>query len=191
MNILKRLREQAKNYDCSVCGANHAGSEIRLLGRHEAAWIVRVTCQRCDTVFKLFVYADRERASLAPMTSRPRAPSVRRSRSTMSSMRTSFSAVRWGRARTIWQGKGRRLARDLEGGEELVHHRMGVLRALARDDQRRARADRRTPRTSGSRPAPGSANVASHQMARPPPRCPHAPRGWRSNARGFVRRTSR
>lgn len=71
MNILKRLREQAKNYDCSVCGANHAGSEIRLLGRHEAAWIVRVTCQRCDTVFKLFVYADRERASLAPMSDPP------------------------------------------------------------------------------------------------------------------------
>ena len=71
MNILRRLREQAKNYDCSVCGANHAGSEIRLLGRHEAAWIVRVTCLRCDTVFKLFVYADRERASLAPMSEPP------------------------------------------------------------------------------------------------------------------------
>ena len=71
MNILRRLREQAKNYDCSVCGANHAGSEIRLLGRHEAAWIVRVTCLRCETVFKLFVYADRERAALAPMSEPP------------------------------------------------------------------------------------------------------------------------
>lgn len=71
MNILRRLREQAKEYDCSVCGANHARSEIRLLGRLEAAWIVRVTCSRCETAFKLLVYADRERASLAPMNERP------------------------------------------------------------------------------------------------------------------------
>jgi hypothetical protein len=33
MNILRRLREQAKEYNCSVCGTNHARSEIRLLGR--------------------------------------------------------------------------------------------------------------------------------------------------------------
>ena len=71
MNILRRLREQAKEYDCSVCGANHAGSEIRLLGRLEAAWIVRVTCSRCETAFKLLVYVDRERPSLAPMNERP------------------------------------------------------------------------------------------------------------------------
>ena len=71
MNILRRLREQAKEYDCSVCGANHARSEIRLLGRLEAAWIVRVTCSRCETQFKLLVYVDRERASLAPMNERP------------------------------------------------------------------------------------------------------------------------
>jgi hypothetical protein len=71
MNILRRLREQAKEYDCSVCGANHARSEIRLLGRLEAAWIVRVTCSRCETAFKLLVYVDRERASLAPMNERP------------------------------------------------------------------------------------------------------------------------
>jgi hypothetical protein len=71
VNILRRLREQAKEYDCSVCGANHARSEIRLLGRLEAAWIVRVTCSRCETAFKLLVYVDRERASLAPMNERP------------------------------------------------------------------------------------------------------------------------
>jgi hypothetical protein len=71
MNILRRLREQAKEYDCSVCGANHARSEIRLLGRLEAAWIVRVTCSRCDTAFKLLVYVDRERAMLAPTNERP------------------------------------------------------------------------------------------------------------------------
>jgi hypothetical protein len=71
MNILRRLREQAKEYECKVCGANHAGSDIRLLGRLEAAWIVRVTCWKCETSIKLLVYVDRERASLAPVNERP------------------------------------------------------------------------------------------------------------------------
>jgi hypothetical protein len=71
MNILRRLREQAKEYECKVCGANHARSDIRLLGRLDAAWIVRVTCWSCETSIKLLVYADRERASLAPMNERP------------------------------------------------------------------------------------------------------------------------
>ena len=70
MNILRRLREQAKDYDCKVCGANHARSDIRLLGRLEAAWIVRVTCWQCETAIKLLVYVDRERAALAPMKER-------------------------------------------------------------------------------------------------------------------------
>lgn len=71
MNILRRLREQAKDYDCKVCGANHARSEIRLLGRLEAAWIVRVTCWQCETAIKLLVYVDRERAAIAPLKERP------------------------------------------------------------------------------------------------------------------------
>ncbi|MEP6693291.1 MAG: hypothetical protein ABJB39_01450 [Chloroflexota bacterium] len=71
MNILKRLREQAKDYECKVCGANHARSEIRLLGRLEAAWIVRVTCWRCESAIKLLVYVDRERTSLAPINEKP------------------------------------------------------------------------------------------------------------------------
>jgi hypothetical protein len=70
MNILRRLREQAKDYDCKVCGANHARSDIRLLGRLEAAWIVRVTCWQCETAIKLLVYVDRERAALAPIKER-------------------------------------------------------------------------------------------------------------------------
>jgi hypothetical protein len=70
MNILRRLREQAKDYDCKVCGANHARSDIRLLGRLEAAWIVRVTCWQCETAIKLLVYVDRERAALVPMKER-------------------------------------------------------------------------------------------------------------------------
>jgi hypothetical protein len=71
MNILRRLREQAKEYNCSVCGTNHARSEIRLLGRLDSAWIVRVTCASCETSIKLLVYADRERAALAPTSDRP------------------------------------------------------------------------------------------------------------------------
>lgn len=71
MNILRRLREQAKDYDCRVCGANHANSDIRLLDRLDAAWIVRVTCWSCKTSIKLLVYADRQRAALTPMRERP------------------------------------------------------------------------------------------------------------------------
>jgi hypothetical protein len=71
MNILRRLREQAKEYECKVCGANHARSLIRLLGRLDAAWIVRVTCWNCESSIKLLVYVDRERAALAPVNERP------------------------------------------------------------------------------------------------------------------------
>ena len=71
MNLLRRLREQAKDYECKACGANHANSEIRLLGRFDAAWIVGVTCWSCKTSIKLLVYADRERAALASMRERP------------------------------------------------------------------------------------------------------------------------
>ncbi|HKY52040.1 MAG TPA: hypothetical protein VJP45_12360 [Candidatus Limnocylindria bacterium] len=70
MNILRRLREQAKEYDCKACGANHANSEIRLLSRLDAAWVVKVTCWSCKTSIRLLVYADRERAALASMRER-------------------------------------------------------------------------------------------------------------------------
>lgn len=58
MNILRFLRDQAKNYDCSVCGSNHARSEIRVLGKLESAWVIRVTCTSCQTSFKLLVVVD-------------------------------------------------------------------------------------------------------------------------------------
>ena len=67
MNILRFLREQAKGYDCSVCGQNHARSDIRVLGKLESAWIVRVTCSKCDTSFKLLVVIDDERANVSPV----------------------------------------------------------------------------------------------------------------------------
>ena len=67
MNILRFLRDQAKGYDCSVCGQNHARSDIRVLGKLESAWIVRVTCSKCDTSFKLLVVIDEERANASPV----------------------------------------------------------------------------------------------------------------------------
>ena len=67
MNILRFLREQAKGYDCSVCGQNHARSDIRVLGKLETAWIVRVTCSKCNTSFKLLVVIDDERANVSPV----------------------------------------------------------------------------------------------------------------------------
>lgn len=67
MNILRFLREQAKGYDCSVCGQNHARSDIRVLGKLESAWIVRVTCAKCHTSFKLLVVIEDERANVSPV----------------------------------------------------------------------------------------------------------------------------
>ena len=67
MNILRFLRDQVKGYDCSVCGQNHARSDIRVLGKLESAWIVRVTCSKCDTSFKLLVVIDEERANVSPV----------------------------------------------------------------------------------------------------------------------------
>ena len=65
MNVLRCLREQAKGYDCNVCGQNHSKSDIRVLGRLESAWIVRVTCSRCQTSFKLLVVVDDALAAVA------------------------------------------------------------------------------------------------------------------------------
>ena len=72
MNILRFLRDQAKNYDCTVCGSSHARSEIRVLGKIESAWAVRVTCTTCQTTFKLLVVVDAaagdaSRASFSPV----------------------------------------------------------------------------------------------------------------------------
>ena len=83
MNILRILREQAKEYDCTVCGTNHSRSDIRVLGKIESAWIVRVTCAKCQTAIKLLVVVDEQRAAVSPvkeerpLTQRtPRRPAV-------------------------------------------------------------------------------------------------------------------
>ena len=65
MNILRYLRDQAKGYECNVCGQNHSKSDIRVLGRLESAWIVRVQCSRCQTSFKLLVVIDDALAAAA------------------------------------------------------------------------------------------------------------------------------
>ena len=73
MNILRYLREQAKGFDCSVCGTNHARSDIRVLGKLESAWIVKVVCSSCQTAFKLLVVVDAEKAAVSPVREeRPR-----------------------------------------------------------------------------------------------------------------------
>ncbi|MEK6620809.1 MAG: hypothetical protein AABZ26_07550, partial [Chloroflexota bacterium] len=66
MEILRYLREQAKGFDCSVCGTNHARSDIRVLGKLESAWIVRVTCSTCQTAFKLLVVIEDQKAAVSP-----------------------------------------------------------------------------------------------------------------------------
>ena len=78
VNILRFLREQAKEYDCSVCGSNHSRSDIRVLGKLESAWIVRVTCAKCQTAFKLLVVVDEQRAAVSPVKEEPerRRPAV-------------------------------------------------------------------------------------------------------------------
>lgn len=78
-NILRYLREQAKNYDCSVCGTNHSRSQIELLGKRDGGWVVRVACSKCDTAITLLVYVgDRTPAArpAAPEAARRRRPPV-------------------------------------------------------------------------------------------------------------------
>lgn len=78
-NILRLLREQAKNYDCSVCGTNHSRSEISLLGKRDGGWVVRVACSKCGTAITLLVYAGEDAASARPVaraTPRRRRPPV-------------------------------------------------------------------------------------------------------------------
>lgn len=57
MNILRILRERAKDYDCGVCGTNHSRSELSVLGKREGAYVVRVVCSKCQTNITLLVYA--------------------------------------------------------------------------------------------------------------------------------------
>lgn len=78
-NILKLLREQAKNYDCSVCGTNHSRSEISLLGKRDGGWIVRVACSKCETAITLLVFVGDKTSSpraAAQATPRRRRPPV-------------------------------------------------------------------------------------------------------------------
>jgi hypothetical protein len=76
VNLLRFLREQAKNYDCSVCGTNHSRSEISILGKREGAWLVRVACSKCETSITLLVYVGDKTPQLAATTvsRQPRRP---------------------------------------------------------------------------------------------------------------------
>ena len=76
--MLRRLREEAKKFDCSVCGTNHARSDIRVLGKLDSAWIVRVTCSSCSTAFKLLVVVQEQEAAVTPVKEEPVRASRRR-----------------------------------------------------------------------------------------------------------------
>ncbi len=81
MNILRFLREQAKNYDCNVCGTNHSRSEISVLGKREGGWVVRVTCSKCQTAITLLIFVgDKGQPAPKPVSAaaprRPRRPPV-------------------------------------------------------------------------------------------------------------------
>ena len=72
MNILRFLREQAKNYDCSVCGTNHSRSEISVVGKREGAWVVKVACSKCDTAITLLVYVGEKPPAMKSLAAGPR-----------------------------------------------------------------------------------------------------------------------
>ena len=80
MNLLRYLRERAKDYDCSVCGTNHSRSEISVLGKREGGWVVRVTCAKCETAITLLVYVGEGAAAAKQVPNetsrRPRKPAV-------------------------------------------------------------------------------------------------------------------
>ena len=73
MNILRILRERAKDYDCGVCGTNHSKSEISVVGRREGAYVVRVVCSKCDTNITLMVYVgDKQSAGMKALGEAPK-----------------------------------------------------------------------------------------------------------------------
>jgi hypothetical protein len=72
MNILKILRERAKDYDCGLCGTNHSKSEISVLGKREGAYVVRVVCSKCATNITLLVYAGEKPQALKALGAGPK-----------------------------------------------------------------------------------------------------------------------
>ena len=94
MNILRRLREEAKKFDCSVCGTNHTRSDIRVLGKLDSAWIVRVTCSSCQTAFKLLVVVEEQSAAVTPVREEPVRTSRRRPALTSDDVLDAHEALR-------------------------------------------------------------------------------------------------
>ena len=72
MNILRILRERARDYDCGVCGTNHSRSEISVLGKREGAYVVRVVCSKCQTNITLLVYSGEHPAATGAASAEPR-----------------------------------------------------------------------------------------------------------------------
>ena len=74
MNILKILRERAKDYDCGLCGTNHSRSEISVLGKREGAYMVRVVCSKCATNITLLVSVGDKPLALKALGAPPKRP---------------------------------------------------------------------------------------------------------------------
>ena len=74
MNILKILRERAKDYDCGLCGTNHSRSEISVLGKREGAYVVRVVCSKCTTNITLLVHVGEKPQPLRALGAVPKKP---------------------------------------------------------------------------------------------------------------------
>jgi hypothetical protein len=78
MNILRILRERAKDYDCGVCGTNHSRSEISVVGKRAGAYVVRVVCSKCATNVMLHVYVGEKPAGQKALAQpkRPQRPAL-------------------------------------------------------------------------------------------------------------------
>lgn len=72
MNILKILRERARDYDCGTCGTNHSQSELSVLGKREGAYVVRVVCSKCATNITLLVYVGEKPQAQRGLTAGPK-----------------------------------------------------------------------------------------------------------------------
>ena len=47
MSIIEFIRDQARYYNCPICGRNLRGCEIRILNQQDERFTVQVTCAAC------------------------------------------------------------------------------------------------------------------------------------------------
>ena len=47
MSIIEFIRDQARYYNCPICGRNLDGCEVRILNQQDERFTVQVTCAAC------------------------------------------------------------------------------------------------------------------------------------------------